>query len=273
MRLFFVYLAGFANFSLNQPIMKNFILLPVFVLTMNSSAQLKTVSYSDGAQKLNGLAGKPEKTTTKAGILILPAWKGIDQHAKDVAQKLTADGYYTFIADIYGEGNYPKDNKDAGRQAGFYKKNYLDYQRRISLALDQLIASGANPGKIVMIGYCFGGTGVLEAARAGMPVNGVVSFHGGLGKEPSRPDNPISAKVLVCHGADDPNVPKAEVDAFQKEMNAAKADWQMIFYSGAVHAFTDPAAGNDNSKGAAYNPAADRRSWQHFMDFLDEVLK
>ncbi|RZJ24495.1 MAG: dienelactone hydrolase family protein, partial [Flavobacterium sp.] len=210
---------------------------------------------------------------TKAGILILPAWKGIDDHAKEVAQKLASEGYYTFVADIYGEGNYPKDASQAGERAGFYKKNYADYQRRIRLALDQLIKSGANADNIVMIGYCFGGTGVLEAARAGMPVKGVVSFHGGLGKDPSRATTPITTKVLVCHGADDPYEPKEEIDAFQKEMRDSKADWQMIYYANAVHAFTDPAAGNDNSKGAAYNATADRRSWQHFMLFLKETLK
>jgi dienelactone hydrolase len=94
-----------------------------------------------------------------------------------------------------------------------------------------------------------------------------------LGRDASRTIKPISAKVLVCHGADDPNVPKEEVAAFQQEMNDAKADWQMIYYSHAVHAFTEPKAGNDNSKGAAYNEKADKRSWQHMIDFLNEVLK
>ena len=248
-------------------------ILPIFLFALQVNAQLKPVAYTDGSQQLNGLSGTPATSPTKPGILILPAWKGIDDHSKDVATKLTSTGYYTFVADIYGEGNYPKDSKEAGQQAGFYKKNYKDYQRRISLALDQLIKSGANADNIVIIGYCFGGTGVLEAARAGMPIKGVVSFHGGLGKDATRANGPIKAKVLVCHGADDPNVPKEDIDAFQQEMRDGKADWQMIYYANAVHAFTEPAAGNDNSKGAAYNETADRRSWQHMMIFLKEVLK
>jgi dienelactone hydrolase len=182
-------------------------------------------------------------------------------------------GYYAFIADIYGEGNYPKDFNEAGKNATYYKKNIDAYQKRISLALQQLIAAGANPENIVVIGYCFGGTGALEAARSHMNVKGVVSFHGGLGKDASRPTEPITAKVLVCHGADDPYESTEEISAFQKEMKDAKADWQMIYYANAVHSFTNPEAGNDNSKGAAYNEKAASRSFEHFKLFLNEVLK
>ena len=146
-------------------------------------------------------------------------------------------GYHAFVADIYGEGNYPTSSKEAGQQAGYYKKNVADYQRRIQLALNELIKSGANKDKIVVIGYCFGGTGALEAARGGMNVQGVVSFHGGLDKAEDRLVATIQPKVLVLHGADDPFVPEKEVATFQKEMRDAKADWQMIYYAGAVHSF------------------------------------
>jgi dienelactone hydrolase len=238
-----------------------------------AQAQLKAVAYKDGAQKLNGFAITPKKTSKdKPGILILPAWKGIDKHAKEAAEKLSNLGYYAFVADIYGEGNYPKDAQQAGERAGFYKKNYEQYQTRIRLALAQLLQAGANPDKIVIMGYCFGGTGALEAARGQFPVKGVVSFHGGLGKDPSREIKNFKAKILVCHGADDPYESPEEIVAFQKEMRDAKADWQMIYYANAVHAFTDPDAGNDNSKGAAYNEKADKRSWEHFLIFLKEVL-
>ena len=254
--------------------MKNLILLSLSFYSIVSFSQLKPVAYNDENQKLNGFSIVPKKVSkNKPGILILPAWKGIDNHAKDSAEKLAKMGYTSFIADIYGEGNYPKNAEEAGKQAGFYKKNVDKYQKRISLALEQLIKSGANPDNIVVIGYCFGGTGVLEAARSGMNVKGVVSFHGGLGKDATRPNNAITTKVLVLHGADDPYVSKQEVDAFQQEMNDAKADWQMIFYANAVHAFTDKDAGNDNSKGAAYNEKAEKHSWQHMKLFLNEVLK
>lgn len=239
-----------------------------------SFAQLKPVKYMDKTQVLNGYGIQPsKKSTQKPGILILPAWMGIDQLSKDTAENLSKLGYYAFVTDIYGEGNYPKDYKEAGKNASFYKTNFKDYHHRIALALEQLIKSGANPDNIVVIGYCFGGTGALEAARAHMNLKGVVSFHGGLGKDATRPTEPITAKVLVCHGADDPYESKEEITAFQQEMRDSKADWQMIYYANAVHSFTNPEAGNDNSKGAAYNEKAAKRSWEHLKIFLNELLK
>ena len=252
----------------------NYLFLVLISSSTVSFAQLKPVKYADGNQVLSGFSIQPsKKSIQKPGILILPAWMGIDKHAKDTAEKLSKLGYNAFVADIYGEGNYPTDYKEAGKSAGFYKTNYKDYQRRITLALEQLIRSGANPDNIVVIGYCFGGTGALEAARAHLNVKGVVSFHGGLGKDAARAVEPITTKVLVCHGADDPYESAAEITAFQQEMRDTKADWQMIYYANAVHSFTDPNAGNDNSKGAAYNEKAAKRSWEHLKIFLNEVLK
>lgn len=251
-----------------------YILFGLLLQSSLSFGQLTPVQYKDGAQVLNGFQIRPTgKSPQKPGILILPAWMGIDKLAKNTAENLAKLGHYAFIADIYGEGNYPKDSKEAGQQAGFYKKDFEAYQKRIALALEQLIKSGANPDNIVVIGYCFGGTGALEAARGHLNVKGIVSFHGGLGKEATRATEPITAKVLACHGADDPFVPKDEITAFQQEMRDAKADWQMIYYANAVHSFTNPESGNDNSKGAAYNEKATKRSWEHFKIFLNEVLK
>ncbi|MCO6148704.1 dienelactone hydrolase family protein [Flavobacterium sp. NRK1] len=253
--------------------MRTKITILLTLMVLNANAQLKPVTYNDGNQKLNGFAAKPIKALKqKPGILILPTWLGINNHCKEVAEKLSKLGYHAFIADIYGEGNYPNTPQEAGKIAGFYKNDYKAYQRRIALALEQLIQSGADADNIVVIGYCFGGTGALEAARAGMNVKGIVTFHGDLGKDASRKNDAIKPKVLVLHGADDPHVPQKDIEAFQKEMNEGNADWQMIYYSNAVHAFTEKEAGNDNSKGAAYNEKADKRSWEHFMLFLDELF-
>lgn len=238
-----------------------------------ASIELKPVSYTEGGQKLNGFSATPLRPhRVKAGVLILPAWLGINGHTKEVADKLSKRGYYTFIADIYGEGKYPSDTKQAGELSGFYKSNPDKYVKRIQAALSELVKSGADPNNIVVIGYCFGGTGAIEAARAGINVKGVVSFHGGLGKDASRKNGEIKPRVLVLHGADDPYVPQKDVEAFITEMKDGKADWQLNYYSGAVHAFTEKGAGNDNSKGAAYNANADRRSWDAFQDFLKETF-
>lgn len=236
-------------------------------------AQLKDVSYADGEQKLVGIsAGPKEPVKNKTGILILPAWMGISDHSKKVAEQLSELGHHAFIADIYGVGNKPNDMKEASAASAIYKNDVNLYRRRIRLALEQLIKSGADKDKIVIIGYCFGGLGALEAARANFPVKGVVSFHGGLSRDVKQEIQPITPKILVLHGADDPYVPETDIKNFQDEMRKAKADWQMIYYANAVHAFTEPAAGNDNSKGAAYNEKADKRSWEAMMDFFKELL-
>ncbi|RXR17711.1 dienelactone hydrolase family protein [Flavobacterium amnicola] len=249
-------------------------LFSLLILTsMTINAQLKTVSYVDGNQKLEGILAIPKKSLiNKAGVLVLPAWKGIDNHAKESATELTNLGYIAFVADIYGIDKRPTDAKEAGQQAGYYKTNYAEYQKRIQLALDQLVKAGANPEKIAVIGYCFGGTGAIEAARGNMKVQGVVSFHGGLAREGIRAIETIQPKVLVLHGADDFFVPDTEIKAFQNEMNTAKADWQMVYYADAVHAFTHKDAGNDKSKGTAYNEKADKRSWEAMKQFFAEIL-
>lgn len=239
---------------------------------MSSFAQLKPVSYTDGTQKLTGYAVSPKAGKNQPGILILPAWMGINDHFKGIAGKLAASGYNAFVADIYGEGQYPATMKEAAERSGYYKSHITDYRRRIALALEQLIRQGADPNRIVVIGYCFGGAGALEAARANMNVKGVVSFHGSYGRDTTLAQAAINQKILVCHGALDPYATEAQIKAFQKELTDAKADWQMIYYANAVHSFTEPAAGNDAGKGAAYNEKADKRSWQAMMDFLREVF-
>ena len=226
---------------------------------------LKRISYKDGTQKLNGLvtsnAGKK-----LPGVLILPAWKGIDDEAKNAALNLEKHGYIAFIADIYGEGNIPTDNASAAKVAGYYKQNYEDYQKRISLAMDQLKKSGAISDKIAVIGYCFGGSGALEAARGNLPVVGVVSIHGGLAKDAARNNVPLSAKILVEHPADDESVKAEDYMQLVNEMNAGKADWQIITYSNSKHTFTNPESPD-------YNAVMAKRAWNHTLMFLKEILK
>lgn len=251
-----------------------YILLFISVLlSSNSYAQQILVNYSDGDNKLTGYFAKAKASKVKApGIVIIPAWFGITEHEKTSATKLAALGYHAFTADIYGVGNNPKTPQEAGEKSGYYKSNPEIFQSRIKAAIAEIIKKGADPQRIVVMGYCFGGTGALEAARGDLPVKGVISFHGGLGKEATRQNDIIKPRVLVLHGADDPYVPAADISSFQKEMKDGKADWQMIYYSNAVHAFTDKKAGNDNSKGAAYNETADKRSWAHMKLFLNELF-
>jgi dienelactone hydrolase len=241
--------------------------------SLTADAQLKTIAYADGEQKLEGILAQPKKELkNKAGVLLLPAWMGIEHNAKENATELAKLGYITFVADIYGVDKRPQNTKEAGQQSGNYKTNYAEYQKRIQLALDQLIKAGANPDKIAVIGYCFGGSGAIEAARGNLKVQGIVSFHGGLGRDAARTIEPIQPKVLILHGADDFFIPEAEIKAFQDEMNKSKADWQMIYYADAVHAFTHKDAGNNKTSGVAYNEKAAQRSWEAMKQFFAEIL-
>ena len=129
-----------------------------------------------------------------------------------------------------------------------------------------------DPSRIAAMGFCFGGTTVLELARSGAPVIGTVTFHGGLSTPTPADAKNIKGKILALHGADDPFVKEAEVIDFQKEMRDAKLDWQFVSYGNAVHSFTNPGAGTDNSKGAAYNHEADVRSWAAMRAFFDEIF-
>ncbi len=249
-----------------------FITFLCFIFT--AQAQLKTISYADGGQKLYGQLRMPINPgkSGKRGVLILPAWMGIDAHSKEVARKFGTMDYTAFVADIYGEGNYPQSAREAGERSGYYKSHIEEYQRRIQLALDQLVKAGVDADKIVVIGYCFGGLGAIEAARTNMRVKGIVSFHGSYGRDSLREIKPIQPKILILHGADDPYSSPAVISSMQQEFRKAGADWQMNYYANAVHAFTERSAGNDNSKGTAYNEEADKRSWQAMLQFLNEVL-
>ena len=232
---------------------------------LSTAQSLKTVSYHDGEQKLNGLV-TANAGQELPGVLILPAWKGADNEAKAAALELEKEGYIAFIADIYGEGNTPADNAEAAKLSGSYKNDYKAYQHRISLALDQLKAQGARADKIAVIGYCFGGSGALEAARAGFDVQGVVSIHGGLSKDSNRPNNPITTKVLVEHPAEDQSVSREDFDNLVTELKEGGADWQIIIYANTGHTFTNP-------ESHEYDEVMAKRAWNHTLLFLEEVLK
>lgn len=210
----------------------------------------------------------------RPGILVVHDWMGFGPYAKSRAEQLAQLGYAAMAVDIYGKGVRPKDAKEAGKVAGQYKADRPLMRERILAALAALKEQPeVDRGRVGAIGYCFGGTVALELMRSGAPVAGVVSFHGGLETKMPAKTGEAKGKVLVCHGADDPFVTAAEVATFEEEMRAAGVDWQLIKYSGAVHSFTNPHAGNDPSKGAAYHFLADKRSWEAMKLFFQEVFR
>jgi dienelactone hydrolase len=239
-----------------------------------AAIETKTVEYQQGDTRLVGYLAYPQEVKEpRPGVLVVHEWLGLNDYAKQRAEQLAKLGYVAFAADIYGDGKVAADRKEAGALSSTYKKDRALLRARVAAGLAALKAQpGVAPGKVVAIGYCFGGTTVLELARSGAEVAGVVSFHGGLDSPAPQDARNIHARVLALHGADDPYVPAEQVAGFEEEMRKGSVDWQLIAYGNAVHGFTNPAHGNDNSKGAAYNAAADARSWLAMRQFLDEVV-
>ncbi len=240
----------------------------------HAAVRVKSVPYKDGDTVLEGyLAYDDTAKAPQPLVLVVHEWWGLNDYAKGHARQLAELGYVAFAVDMYGKGVLAKDAKTAGALAGKLRSDRPAMRKRIVAGLD---AVKSNPRvdshRIAAIGYCFGGTTVLELARSGADIAGVVSFHGGLDAPKPAEANGIKCKVLALSGADDRSVPMTQVAAFADEMRQAKADYQIVLYGGAVHAFTNPASGNDPSTNVAYNAAADRRSWQAMRDFFTEVF-
>ena len=253
--------------------------IAILVLTIvagraDAKVRGKLVEYKQGDVVLEGyLAYDDAAKGKRPGILVAHAWMGLDDNAKKRADMLAQLGYVAFAADIYGKGVRPKSFDEAGAQAGKYKGDRALLRARINAALAELLKDPhVDPAKTAAIGYCFGGTTVLELARSGAAVNGVVSFHGGLDSPTPADGKNIKAKVLVLHGAADPHEKPSDFAAFQKELADAKVDWQLVQYGGAVHCFTDHTAGSDASSGCAYDASADARSWAAMRAFFDEIF-
>jgi len=258
--------------------MRRFVFAAAVALSvaLRSGAEVRgaIVEYREGETVLEGYrVADVDVKGARPGILVVHQWKGLTGFEKGRAEELARLGYVVLCADVYGIGVRASMPQEAGALAGVYKKDRSLYRRRLGAALECLRGDpGVDRTRIAAIGYCFGGTGVLELARSGAGLRGVVSFHGGLDTPSPASHGSIRAPILVLHGGDDPWVPPAQVAAFEEVMRQSGADWQVTAYGGAVHAFTDPGAGKDPSKGAAYDARADRRSWETMRDFLSEVL-
>ena len=258
--------------------MRRFVLLAAAIALaapLRAEIQTKEIEYKDGKTALQGfLAWDDAAEGDRPGVFVVHEWWGHGDYVRERARQLAELGYVAFAGDMYGKGVYATDHKKAMELSGVLR-NDRDLMRRRAWTGVEILKKqkGVDKNRIAAIGYCFGGTTVLELARAGRDLAGVVSLHGGLGTPAPEKTKNVKAKVLVCHGAADPHVKQEEINGFKDEMTRAGADWQMNVYGGAVHSFTVAAAGDDPSKGMAYDERADRRSWAAMKLFFDEIFR
>ncbi len=251
-------------------------LLAWFVLSTSllpAAVVEKPVEYKAGDVVCEGWAAYDDATAGKRpAVLIIHQWTGVSDNEKMRAKMLAEMGYNVFVADIYGKGVRPQPPA-AGQESGKYKANRPLLRDRANAALALLVKDERTDAtKVACIGYCFGGTAAIELARGGARVKGIVSFHGGLDSPTPADGKNVKGKVLALHGADDPFVKAPDIAAFEQEMKDAGVDYKLVQYPGAVHSFTQKAAGGDNSKGAAYNEAADKASWEEMKAFFGRLF-
>ena len=232
-----------------------------------------TVEYKDGDTVLEGFYAFDESLQgRRPAVLISHAWVGRDSFVMDKARKIAELGYVGFALDIYGKGILGSSRDENAQLMQPFMADREKLQNRMKTALSTAkLLPWVDVTKVAAIGFCFGGLCVLDLARTGVDIKGVVSFHGLLGAPDNTKGNKIKAKILALHGRDDPMVPPELVLAFQKEMTQADADWQLVTYGNTVHAFTNPVA-NDPDLGTVYQADADRRSWLAMRNFFAEIF-
>jgi dienelactone hydrolase len=237
------------------------------------------VTYKDGDTTMKGFVVYDDASTARRpGVIVVHEWWGITKHVRDEARKLAGQGYTAFVADMYGDGKTADNPKDAGALSGEVRKNPAAMQSRFNAAKDTLTKHATvDAKKIGAIGFCFGGSVVLDMARVGTNLAGVTAFHAGLGAAgPQAAPGKVTAKVLVLNGADDPFIKPDSVADFKKEMESAKVDFRYVNYPGAVHAFTNPEAtekGKQFNLPLAYNAEADKQSKAEMGKFFAELFK
>ncbi len=261
---------------------KSFIILTLlsfslFSFQLRADIITQTINYSDGEIKMNGyLAYDNSIKGKRPGIIVVHEWWGHDDYAKKRARMLAELGYHAIAIDMYGNGKKAAHPKDAGAFSGAVKKNMAVAEKRFMAAYRVLQKQdNVAKDKIAAIGYCFGGGIVIEMARRGVDLDGVVSFHGSLGTKEKAINGKVKAKVLVLNGEADPFVKKEAIAGFKEEMKAANVDFKFINYPGAKHSFTKSTAdeyGKKFSLPLAYNAEADKKSWNEMKHFLDKLF-
>ena len=237
------------------------------------SIRTRTIDYQDGDTELQGyLAWDDASDGKRPGVMVSHAWRGRTDFENVKAEELAKLGYVGFALDLYGKGV----QGDSVEENSALMQPFLDdremLQKRLQGSLDVLGSQDeVDASRLGAIGFCFGGLCVLDLARVGADLNGVVSFHGLFGSPGNTAENKIKARILVLHGWDDPMATPDQVVTLGEELTGMGADWQIHGYGNTMHAFTNPDA-NDPDFGTVYQPDADRRSWNAMQNFLSEIF-
>ncbi len=267
--------------------MKRFVIIFASILFLVAAAGLtsayakavgKNVDYTAGGVTLKGYLAYDESVKGKRpGVLVVHEWWGHNEYARKRARMLAEMGYTALAVDMYGDGKTAMHPDDAGKFSSEVMKNFDTAKARFEAAEDFLKKQPTvDPTRIAAIGYCFGGAIVLNMARQGADLKAVASFHGNLSAVKPAEAGKVKARIRVYNGADDTFIPTEAIEAFKKEMTAAKVDFKFINYPGAVHSFTNPEAtelGKKFNLPLVYNEKADKESWADMKKFFDEVFK
>ncbi len=246
------------------------LLLLVAVTNAIGATTHQPIPYSHDGVELEGYLAIPEGQP-RGAVLVVHEWWGLNDYAKKRTDMLAELGYVAFAVDMYGKGKVTDDPAQAGQWAGAVRKDQADYRARAMAGLDAFKKTGHIDGlKIGAIGYCFGGTTVLELAYGGADMAAVVAFHGN--PAPPLEDDKINASIMICHGDADSLVSDESLDATTDALDVKGVDWLLIRYAYAKHAFTNPDADSHGMPPVAYNAKADKRSWEHMKSFFDELL-
>ena len=237
--------------------------------------QTREVEYRQGDTVLKGfIAWNDAARGRRPGVLVVHEWWGLNQHARNQARRLAEAGYVGFALDMYGNGKVATHPQDAQAFVAEVTKDPAVLAARFNAALAELKRDPhVDTTRIAAIGYCFGGAVVLGMARSGADLTAVVTFHGALATQTPAEPGKVKARILVLAGGADPFVPPEQVAAFEKEMQAAGARFEVVSYPGAKHGFTNPDAGVYGMPQLAYDAAADRQSWAAMLKLFREVFR
>jgi len=250
-----------------------FALAFIWTSAVHAAIVEQTVTYTDGETEMVGLFAYDDAVDgPRPAVLVVHEWYGPNEYAHDRARMLAELGYAAFAVDMYGDGFVAENREEAREQVMKVLPHREIIQSRFGAAREWLAAQETVDAEhVAAIGYCFGGSVLLELARGGIDLAGVVSFHGSFATGAPAERGAVQTRILVCHGASDPMIGPEATAAFMEEMMEARADIQFIAYPDAVHSFTNPNA-DEPERGSQYDPEADMRSWAALRAFLSDLF-